>query len=91
MKPRLGRTVYTVYDNSITKTKVAFIGKDSFIIEHFITHGYDYGFEYYYDDYKESWFTNLSEAKQSIMSTVTEKVIWKPWSTGDYWELIYDE
>ena len=48
MKPKLNKIVYTIYGTSITKSTVAYVGSDSFIIEHF-NKGYDYGYEYYYD------------------------------------------
>ena len=41
MKPKLNKIVYTIYRNSITKSKVAYIGSDSIIIQHF-NKGYDY-------------------------------------------------
>ena len=93
MKPRLNRTVYTVYRDNITKTQVAYLGKESFIIEHF-NRGYDYGYEYFYDEYKLDWFTSLSEAKKSVMKSLDEderkQVVWKKWK-DDYWELVYKQ
>ena len=92
MKPSLNRTVYTVYKDSITKSKVAYLGKDSFIIEHF-NEGYDYGYEYDYKAYNYSWFTSLAKAKKSVWESLTEEekkeVKWEKWSSDDYWELVY--
>ena len=36
MKPKLNKIVYTIYRTSITKSTVAYVGSDSFIIEHLI-------------------------------------------------------
>lgn len=95
MKPRLGRTVYTVYRDSITKSTVAYLGKGSFIIEHFHK-GYSYGYEYFYDSYGLNWFTKLSDAKKAVFDdgyldeAEKKQLKWRTWG-GDYWELVYKE
>lgn len=66
MKPDLNTVVYTIYEHNITKTRVAFIGNKSFITEHF-KKGYDYGYEFDFNDFGNSWFTSLSEAKKKII------------------------
>ena len=57
MKPRIGRTIYTVCNENITKTKVAFLGKDTFITDEF--RDYLFGYEFSYDNYNVTWFTSL--------------------------------
>ena len=71
MKPRIGKVVYTVYRESITKTKVEYLGKKDFLTEEFRT--YTFGYEYEYEDYNINWFTSLTKAKKSIMETLEEE------------------
>ena len=93
MKPRMGRTIYTVNRKEITKSKVAFLGKDTFLTDEF--RDYLFGYEFSYDYYNVTWFTSLAKAKKSIMDCLDEderkKVEWSNYSTNDYWELIYKE
>lgn len=64
MKPKLGQTVYCIYNEAcILVDKVGFIGKDSFIIKDFIN--YD-RCEWFYEDYNDLWFTNLSKATERL-------------------------
>lgn len=93
MKPRLGRTVYTLWKDSITRTEVAFLGEDSFLTEKWKE--YSYGYHYDYKEYNILWFTSLSKAKKFVMECLDEderkKVVWQQWDCGDYWELVYKE
>ena len=95
MKPKLGRVVYTVYQNDITKNKVAFLGKESFITDSYGGLFIDDSWEHYYDNYGHTWFTTLKDAKKYVMESLTEDeqktVKWKAWSAGNYWELIDKE
>lgn len=85
MKPKLNKIVYTIYRTSITKSTVAYVGNDSFIIEHF-NKGYDYGYEYYYDSYQITWFTSFNKAKKKILEGLN-KVELKQFA-DDYWEVV---
>ena len=93
MKPRIGRTIYTVCNENITKTKVAFLGKDTFITDEF--RDYLFGYEFSYDNYNVTWFTSLAKAKKSIMDCLDEderkQLEWSEYECNDYWELIYKE
>lgn len=77
MKPKLNKIVYTIDDNSLTKSKVAYIGNDSFIIEHF---NKNYGI---------TWFTNFKEAKNKILENEENAKLEK--FADDYWEIIDNE
>lgn len=67
MKPKLGRIVYILYDLSIIKTRVGYIGKDSFIIEDFSEDVLFDSLEWWYEDYGKTWFTSLTDAKQQLI------------------------
>ena len=57
MKPEIGTKVYCIYADGILVDEVAFIGKDSFIIESFHNLTYEDSWEWNYEDYeKESKF-----------------------------------
>lgn len=90
MKPKLGKVIYTIYNGNITKTKVEYLGKDSFLTEEFRT--YTFGYEYEYENYNINWFTSLAKAKKSVIETLEEedkkKVRWRTFDTKDYWELV---
>lgn len=88
MKPKLNKIVYTINDNSLTKSKVAYIGNDSFIIEHF-NKNYDFGYEFNYKDYGITWFTNFKEAKNKILENEENAKLEK--FADDYWEIIDNE
>lgn len=61
-----GRKVYVIYDGNIFLESAAYIGKHSFIVD-----GYEWRVdgarEWYYEDYGETWFTSLSEAKKFLI------------------------
>lgn len=85
MKPRLNRVVYTIYQHSITKSTVAFIGNDTFIISHWKDYGYDYGYEFYYKNYEKTWFTSFDKAKKHILKERGGKL---KQIANDYWEVL---
>lgn len=87
MKPRLNRVVYTIYQRSITKSTVAFIGNESFIIEHWLK-DYDYGYEFYYKDYGITWFTNFNKAKKHILKAYNGEL---KQTDNDYWEVLEND
>lgn len=81
MKPEIGTKVYCIYGDGILVDEVAFIGKDSFIIESFHNLTYEDSWEWNYEDYEEEWFTDLEMAKQKLLSWYKEKY-------GNYFEII---
>lgn len=68
MKPRVGRTVYCIYGNSILVEKVGYVGADSFIIESIWDCAKDDCVEWFYTDYEIEWFTSLANAKKVLIS-----------------------
>lgn len=64
MKPRIGRTIYTVYLDQISEETVKFLGKDSFIVANY--EEYNVNYEFNYDDYNINWFTSFSKAKAEM-------------------------
>ena len=67
MKPEIGTKVYCIYGDGILVDEVAFIGKDSFIIESFHSLTYEDSWEWYYEDYDEKWFSNPEKAKEELL------------------------
>lgn len=67
MKPRLGRTVYCVYENSISVEEVGFLGHDSFIVYDFSDLKEFDALEWFYEDYQKTWFTSLARAKKKLL------------------------
>lgn len=66
MKPRVGRTVYCIYGNSILVEKVGYVGADSFIIENHWDCLETDSVEWFYKDYGIEWFTSLAKAKKAL-------------------------
>ncbi len=56
MKPRLGRTVYCIYEDSILEEPVFALAENSFLIYPYDR--YDDSWEWYFEDYEETWFTS---------------------------------
>lgn len=69
MKPKIGDSVYCIYDeSSILGVKVAFLGEDSFITSDFFDDStLSDSWEYVYDDYGDTWFTDLASAKEKLL------------------------
>lgn len=86
---KIGQTVYTIYEGSIEKNKVGFIGKESFIIENFRSGRQWDSIEWDYDGYNESWTFSLTKAKEILLKRYQEiydaKFIIKRLA-DDYWE-----
>ena len=73
LKPTLGRKVYCVYGgNCILVETVGYIGKESFIIEAFSEDYCFDSFEWFYNEYNETWFTNLAKAKKKLLEVACE-------------------
>lgn len=70
MKPRLGKTVYCICENCISKEKVGFAGKDSFIVEDFNDCRLFESLEYFYEDYDKTWCTSLQKAKKILLQSI---------------------
>lgn len=68
MKPKIGDKVYCIYDEScILGRKVTFIGDHSFITDDFYDDStISDSWEYEYDDYGDTWFTELALAKEKL-------------------------
>lgn len=88
MKLKLDDVVYTNYGDGLTKTKVAYLGKETFITDHF-NKGYDFGYEFYFKDYNIDWFTSFKKAKETILQNNSNTKLIK--KDEDYWEIIDDE
>lgn len=67
LKPKLGRTVYCIYEGGIFVDTVGYLGKDSFIVESFGSSTYEDSWRWYYCDYNRDWFTNLAKAKKALL------------------------
>ena len=67
LKPRLGRTVYCIYEGGIFVDTVGYLGKDSFIVDSFGSSTYEDSWKWYYDGYNKEWFTNLAKAKKALL------------------------
>lgn len=67
MKPEIGTRVYCIYGDGILVDEVAFIGKDSFIIDSFGSATYEDSWEWYYENYNKNWFTDIEKAKEELL------------------------
>ena len=67
MKPRLGRTVWCIYEWSLEAQKVYALGKKSFITDNYCKGTVAGTQEWQYDEYGITWFTSLAKAKKQIM------------------------
>lgn len=68
MKPRIGRKIYCVYEDAILVKEVAFLGKESFIIDSFGSDTAEDSWEWCYKDYDKEWFTSITKAKKELCS-----------------------
>lgn len=73
MKPKINRVVYTIYEDAISKDIVGFLGKDSFIVKDFVCERDFYSLEYFYEDYNETWFISLTQAKLYLLQKGKEE------------------
>ena len=73
MKPKISTKVYCIYGDGILVDEVAFIGKDSFIIESIHRATYDDSWEWFYEDYGRLWFTDIDKAKQKLLAWYKEE------------------
>ena len=82
---KLGKKVYTVSGGFIERTTIYAIGETSFVVEKNIGEINYYRTEYYFEDYGETWFTTLNDAKQHIKDSLAdpEKVIFRKHSGCD--------
>lgn len=89
LKPKLGKTVYCIYNDSIFQDEVGYIGTDSFIVESFGGCTYEDSWEWYYDQYNDLWFTSLAKAKKRLREALEDqfdrrfKIVQVD---GEYWE-----
>lgn len=61
--PKIGQYIYYLWHKSIVRTKVGYLGKESFIIDFDI--GTDFAaYEWWYQNYNADWTTSLSKAKE---------------------------
>lgn len=90
MKPEIGTRVYCIYGDGILVDNVAFIGKDSFIIESFDSATYEDSWEWYYEDCEEKWFTNLKQAKEKLLSKYGNNFKIEM-VTDDWFQLFYED
>lgn len=73
LKPKLGRTVYCIYDGGIFVDTVGYVGKNSFIVDSFGSSTYEDSWEWYYDTYNSDWFTNLAKAKKALLEQMEDE------------------
>lgn len=74
MKPELGQVVYCIYHNvGIMVDKVAYVGIDSFIVESFSEATEEDSWVWEYNNYNNKWFTDLSKAKDKLLSIRRER------------------
>lgn len=73
MKPEIGTKIYCIYKEGILVDNVAFIGKESFIIENVNGYRIEAGWEWFYEDYNNEWFIEPEKAKEKLLSIATEK------------------
>jgi hypothetical protein len=74
MKPSIGRKVYCIYHNEhILKETVYAVGEKTFFISSFGGKRCADSWEWWYDDYGETWFTNLEKAKRKLSQNVKEE------------------
>lgn len=66
MKPKLGTKVYCIYNDGFFVDTVGYLGKESFIINGFGGSTEEDSWEWNYDKYGQSWFINISEAKDKL-------------------------
>lgn len=91
-RPKLGQKVYCIYDHGIFVDTVAFLGKDSFIVDSFSRATNEDSWEWNYNDYNVRWFTNLTKAKKALIEKFKDR-----WDgklkvvevTDDWYELDY--
>ena len=81
MKPRLGRTVWCIYEWSLAAQKVYALGEQSFITDNYCKNTIQDSQEYEYDLYNYRWFTSLAKAKKKIMQEAWGKN-WRYGLTG---------
>lgn len=92
MKPKLGRKVYCIYDNTILGETVYAIGKNSFFISNVYEGTYSDSWEWEFNEYGTTWFTSLTEAKKVLLETAYNpnneklKIVKK---RDDFWEVEY--
>lgn len=73
MKPRIGRTIYTIYRDQITEDTVKFLGKNSFIIANY--EEVEASYEFRYDEFNKVWFTSLAKAKAKVKESFPNEKI----------------
>ena len=90
-KPRIGQWVYKIYCECITKIKVYMLGTNEFCTEDAFNSMYllDSRWPLAYDDYGETWFYSLEEAKEKIKEEYPDYKIVK--LTDSYWEAVPKE
>lgn len=89
-KPRIGTKVYCIYYDGIFVDTVAFLGKDSFIVDSFHGPTNEDSWEWNYCDYNIKWFTNFNKAKKALIELYKDRCDGKlkvVEVTGDWYEL----
>lgn len=88
-KPKIGETIYVIFENSISKEKVYMLGESSFIHQNslnpFRRDVYREPLDYW--DYGATWFTSLNEAKGKLKSINNYKGVIRK-IEDDYWEIM---
>ena len=72
-KPKLGKTVYCIYNNGIFTDTVGYLGTDSFIVDSFNRCTNEDSWEWGFDLYNQLWFTSLSKAKRHLKERLEEE------------------
>lgn len=74
MMPKLGTKVYCIYGDGILVDTVGYLGKESFIINSIFDDTESDSWEWYYEEYEESWFTNLKKAQTKLKELYRDKI-----------------
>lgn len=70
--PKIGQTVYVIYEDCLFVEKVHSIGAYTFVITSYKANTKIDFWEWRYRDYKIRWFTDLEEAKETLLSRFTD-------------------
>ena len=92
-KPKLGSIIYFITPYSLTETKVAFVGKESFLIDEWNEVNSRYR-EWNYNNYNINWFTDFNKAKKALLEESNydpkkDILIGDSYNPGSgYWEIL---
>ena len=71
--PEIGQEVYCIYGSCLYVEKVYAIGSVSFIVASYRRNTREDFWEWRYDGYGKRWFTDLEQAKETLLSRYTDE------------------